>query len=219
MGWVMKLKLLSILVAILGWVPPTGAGADTLFQSIPDLTANPVVNAYCSPCYGRGGGPLFDTFILGSTSTVNSISFDILGNYGFPNVDVGIWTVTGGGLPGSQLFSQTFAPAQFVSAVSTVFGTVVVTVDPTALVLSSGTYDISFFNRGGVQTLGVPGYSGGSGMLYDQGYSFISGQSAGFNLSGSATPAAVPLHPSIASELIGLGLFGLLAWRRKRNAA
>ena len=56
MGWVMKLKLLPILVAILGWVPPTGAGADTLFQSIPDLTANPVVNAYCSPCYGRGGG-------------------------------------------------------------------------------------------------------------------------------------------------------------------
>jgi hypothetical protein len=143
------------------------------------------------------------------------VSFDILGNYGFPNVDVGIWTVTGGGLPGSQLFSQTFAPAQFVSAVSTVFGTVVVTVDPTALVLSSDTYDISFFNRGGVQTLGVPGYSGGSGMLYDQGYSFISGQSAGFNLSGSATPAAVPLHPSIVSELIGLGLFGLLAWRRK----
>ena len=44
----MKLKLLSILVAILGWVPPTGA--DMLFQSIPDLTANPVVNAYCSEC-------------------------------------------------------------------------------------------------------------------------------------------------------------------------
>jgi hypothetical protein len=36
-----KLKLLSILGAILGWVPPTGA--DTLFQSIPDLTAgNPL---------------------------------------------------------------------------------------------------------------------------------------------------------------------------------
>jgi hypothetical protein len=30
---------------------------------------------------------------------------------------------------------------------------------------------------------------------------------------------AVPLHPSIVSELTGLGLLGLVAWRRKRKAS
>jgi hypothetical protein len=30
---------------------------------------------------------------------------------------------------------------------------------------------------------------------------------------------SVPLHPSIVSQLTGLGLLGLLAWRRKRKAA
>jgi hypothetical protein len=215
----MKLKLLSILVAILGWVPPTGA--DTLFQSIPDLTAANPLSLLCAPCGGRGGGPIFSTFTLGSTSTINSISFEIENGNGLP-VDVGIWTVEPNGpagatfpIPGyepvSTLFFQTFAFAPGSSGL--------VTISPTALVLSSGTYDISFFSRT-YETLAVPVYSAGSVTLYD-GFpdgEVVSGQSAGFILSGS-TPSAVPLHPSIVSELIGLGLFGLLAWRRKRNAA
>jgi hypothetical protein len=47
------------------------------------------------------------------------------------------------------------------------------------------------------------------------------------NLNGSAAGglgttvtfdvSAVPLHPSIVAELTGLGLLGLLGWRRRRN--
>ena len=35
----------------------------------------------------------------------------------------------------------------------------------------------------------------------------------------TTTPAAVPLHPSIIAQLTGLGLLGLLVWRRKRKGA
>jgi hypothetical protein len=210
-----KLKLLSILVAILGWVPPTGA--DTLFQSIPDLTANPL-SLLCAPCGGRGGGPIFSTFTLGSTSTINSISFEIENGNGLP-VDVGIWTVEPNGLsipgyePVSTLFFQTFTFAPGSSGL--------VTISPTALVLSSGTYDISFFSRT-YETLAVPVYSAGSVTLYD-GFpdgEVVSGQSAGFILSGS-TPSAVP-GPIAGAGLPGLILAsgGLLGWwRRRRKAA
>jgi len=192
----------------------TSVCADTLFQSIPDLTVTPVTNAWCSSCSGTF--QVFDTFSLGSNSTIGSISFDVQTNYFFPaNVTVSIWTINLDGTPGSSLFSQTFAPLDFASIQNTVNNTSIVTVLPIGLSLTAGTYDISFFNP---SNLGVPGYSGGSGLLYQQGIGFHDGQSAGFLLEGSPSPVPGPA--------VGAGLPGLIAacggllgwWRRKRKA-
>jgi hypothetical protein len=159
-------RMLTIPVAVLGWVPSISAA--TLFQSIPDLTATPVVNGYCSPCgYGRGGGPLFDTFSLGAASTIDSISLDVSGVSQF-FIEASIWTVTGGGQPGSQLFLQSFSLHDHLtisSTTSTANGdTVLVTLNPSDLVLSAGTYDISFY-AGLSGFLAIPTYTGGSGLF------------------------------------------------------
>jgi hypothetical protein len=93
----------------------TPGKADVLFQSIPDLTVAPNVNAYCSSC--NGSWQVFDTFTLSSASTVQTITF-AADNYtvgGWPvSVDVSIWSLNGS-LPGSKLFDQNFTPAQFTS--------------------------------------------------------------------------------------------------------
>jgi hypothetical protein len=140
-GGSMKTRIVGVILGAAGlgvsvFVSPSHSA--TLYQSIPDLTVAPF-DTYCSPCLGRGGGPIFSTFTLGSTSTINSISVVLSGAI---DVDVSIWSVvlsgpTGttpppGYIPNSQLFFQTFTPAQ--QSTSVVPGAV--TVNPTALGLS-----------------------------------------------------------------------------------
>ena len=199
----------------------SSSNAATLFQSVPDLTANPVISSWCSPCDGRFRA--FDTFSLAAASIVGSVAFTVQTDFFFPtDVDISIWTVIGG-RPGAQLLDHTFSPDEFVSLANTSHDTSVVTVNPLAWSLAAGTYDISIFGIDG--NLGVPGYSGGSGLLFlgvgllDTGDpdSFVDGESAGFALFSDAAVAA-PLPAALPLFTIGLGALYLLGWRRKRMA-
>jgi len=197
--------------------------AATLFQSIPNLNVPASTSGICSPC--GGNNRVFDTFTLSNNSTINSIVvglFDGSNPLRIENIDVSVWSVRDG-LPAAQLFNQTITPAQFVSVLSAPAYVSDVTLNLAGLTLGAGTYDISFYSTG---DLGVAGYAGGSGLLYQQGgMGFGLGQSAGFILRGEVLsapqgtvianpiPAALPLFAS------ALGALGFVDWRRKRKSA
>jgi hypothetical protein len=124
---------------------------------------------------------------LSDNSTIDAVTVSLYG-YPFPvSVNLSIWSISGG-LPSGQLFSETFAPSAFSSVLFPNPGGIfpdpaIVTVNPTDLSLAAGTYDISFYNP---DELALKSYSGGSGLLYQQGSpnGFVAGASAGFILSG-----------------------------------
>jgi hypothetical protein len=207
----MRRHLLASTAAALAVVLAPGflprAHANVLFQSIPNLTVNPTVNAWCSPC--GGSYRVYDTFMLGSAASVSRIDFAIQTEYDFPTtVTVGIYTLSNG-LPGTQLFSQVFAPSSF-TYVNTMFDTSIVSVSPNNLALAAGSYDITFYSS---CDLAVPGYADPGGVLYQSGAGFHSGQSAGFDLVGAAR-----IPEPASTMLIGVGLLGIGMIRRRKAA-
>jgi hypothetical protein len=192
----------------------TPASSDVIFQSIPNLFAQPDVNGWCSSC--NGNYRIFDAFYLKSDTSIGSATFAVTSGYNFPSdVDVSIWTIGQLGTPDTQLFSQTFSPAQFVSVVNTQFDTSLVTINLPYWALTAGRYDISFYNPNG---LAIPGYGGGLGGLYEEGYGFHNDSSAGFILnSAQATVSAVPEPSTWAMMLIGFAGLGFMAYRRGRR--
>lgn len=201
----------AVFSAVLTTVPVSHAAP--LFQSIPNLVADTITSPWCSSC--TGSYRIFDTFSLGSSSSVGSVTVSLYDEFPyFPTTfEISVWSINAG-LPDDQLFAQTFAPADFVSVVHTGDSRAIVTVNPVGLSLLAGTYDISFH----AYNLAVWGYVGGGGLLYQQDNVFHTGTSAGFILNGDSVgtvpvPAALPLFAS------GLGLLGFAGWRRKRRAA
>ena len=174
------------------------ADAKIIFQSIPDLTLAPA-NSWCSSC--GGSYRVFDSFTLNSASTIGSVTFAVQSNYGFAApIDVSFWTNVGG-TPQTKISSQVYAPTSFISSVATGYYTKVVTVSY-AQSFAAGTYSIGFYNR---TALGVGGYSGGGGQLYQQGIGFHIGQSAAFSLGNVSDSVPEP-----ATWVLMLGGFGLV---------
>lgn len=204
-------RLFLVLALVGGMAAAPQARAAVLFQSIPDLTVQPEVNAWCSSCFGDYR--VFDLFTLGADGVVRGITFAVQTGYFFPtDVTVSIHGLEDG-LPDAALFSQVFAAADLITE-ETAFDTTLVTVAPAGgWALAAGTYYISFFNP---ENLGVPGYANPGGQLYQEGGSgFIEDQSAAFRLlSDPVTPVPAPM--SLA--LLGLGLVGLAAARRRARA-
>ena len=182
------------------------AHAMTLFQSVPDLTGPTNPSGVCSACLGSFRA--FDTFTLISNSEIEAVTVSLYG-YPFPvSVNLSIWEISGG-TPSDQLYSQTFAPSDFASVVYP--DRAIVTVNPTALSLPAGTYDISFYNPDG---LALKSYTGGLGLLYQEGYGFVTGASAGFILSGDTIAAGVPEPSTWAMLLLGFVAIAVAAYRR-----
>jgi hypothetical protein len=208
---------LACLAATLFWVSPA-ANAAVLFQSIPNVIATEQ-NSWCSTCFASGFQyRVFDTFTLGSTSQINSVTFAIdSANFpSAPSIDVSIWSVAAGGLPGSILYDAFFTPAQFASSTPGGPGASLVTVNVPSWILNSGSYDISFYNANG--GLAIPDYLGGSGKFYQQGNGSFKGTSADFVLNGSVV-SAVPEPSTWAMMILGFCGLGFMAYRRKDKLA
>jgi hypothetical protein len=192
------------------------ASASTLYQSIPDLTV---------PAYGYfvSNGVthrVFDTFTLGSNSTVQSVTFAIEKN--FSNAGVSIWSIASG-FPGTQLFSQYFTRDQFASAVGGPSdATEIVTVNLASLSLNAGTYDISFYNPTNLDPLWVALFVNAGGQavfLPDPIGQVPAGRSAGFILNGTTAVAATPLPAALPLLVSALGGLGFVGWRRRKAEA
>ncbi|WP_298668843.1 PEPxxWA-CTERM sorting domain-containing protein [uncultured Sphingomonas sp.] len=207
----MKNRLL-ITAAALTLAMPAAASAATLFQSLPDLTVAPATNAWCSSC--GGSYQVFDTFSLGSASTLNSITFAVQANYNYPTATTVSFHTLSGGLPGSTIASYTFNPSAFVSATLTGNNTALITVALPGLALGAGSYDVSFYSP---TNLGVPGYAKAGGQLYQAGAGFHADQVAAFSISGLA--GAVPEPATWALMILGFGAIGGVLRRKHRHAA
>jgi hypothetical protein len=214
------LKVLAATLALC--VQARSAQADVLYQSIPDLGADPFFSA-CSNC-PLGGAEAIDAFSLASQSTITEIIFGAsdfaAAHTPFPtNVTVKIFAAPGFVIgSNTPLYEHVFT--QFVSDVAAGFddtnianprvGAVhLVTVAPTNLQLDGGKYAISFFNNDG---LSVPIYIPTNGGQYD---SVAPGAEAGVDLDkGSFSLAfAVKGTPGkpVPAPLIGSGLLAWLA--------
>src|SRR5207244_2529389 len=80
----------------------------------------------------------------------------------------------------------------------------------------SGTLTLLDFGDGLVTWVTVQSLTPFTSLTFNEPSGNIEDQYFGHEVT--SPPAAVPLHPSAISELIGLGLLGLLMWRRKRTA-
>ena len=220
----MKNAVLASAALVLGILATSGANASVVYQSIPDLTATPTVNGFCSHC-NSDGQFIGQTFSLASNASITSLQFDVTGYFHFPtDVTVSFFS-DAGGILGAQLFSQTFTPAQFASDTHTANNTDIVGLNLSGpLNLLAGSYDVFFSNP---MDLAIPVYSG-SGAIYFEPPSTLApgtkyGQLHDFNGNTSSVgvtlfSGAVPEPATWAMMLMGFGLMGFGLRNRSKAA-
>jgi hypothetical protein len=199
------------------------AAAGVIYQSIPDLTVAPTVNSFCSQC-GGDMASVGEAFSIATTATAQSLLFDVDNQYVWPtSVTIGFYQDNGGSV-GANLYNQTFS--SFASDVPTAFGTDVVGVNLAGgVTLTPGNYLVFMTNT---NSLGIPGYIGGSGtgvdtypvssypLLTGDAYHSLSNLDAGVLISDS--PISTVPEPAVWAMML-LGLGGVGATLRKRRIA
>ena len=205
------IKTAAAAAAFIAMTLPQAASAATVFQSVADLTdTSQHTAAWCSGCGGTYR--VFDQFTLSSSETITGFSVALysLVPYWGNGMNFSIWSANGS-LPDTQLFSQNLADADFTTQTLNSVSLLATTDDVVGLTLGAGTYYVSFYS----DNLGVYGYNGGGGNLYQQGNMHHVGTSAGFTLVNDAVSNNVPEPATLA--LFCIALLGAVGASRRRG--
>ena len=194
------------------------ASASVVYQSVPDLSAAPTTNAWCSDCYGGGTFEPLDPFSLSSAVTITGLNLMALDSFGYTAATPFTFEVYDS-THTNILFSQLISPT-FVS--SNGFGDALITGSVSGLTLAAGNYWAGFI----APVFAVPGYAGGNNGLVDTtphtggylgGDAFALGGNTGYQLLGDS--AGVPEPAAWALMIGGFGMAGAMIRRRKAAIA
>ncbi len=222
----MKRSIGLIVAMMIGMM--SQASSAVLYATIPNLNSSLNGGGWCSPCSAASGlvpgaqnEQVFSQFTLASDSSISSVRFIFDNRSDFSSgIALGIFQVGAAGVPGGQLFSETFLPAQ-VSSIASSAGqnSSIGTVDPQSLTLAAGTYYLSLF---GDPTLLLANEGGAFDFYFENdpflGSGLLSNQQNVIELDGSLA-SAVPEPSTWAMMILGFFGVGFMAYRRRAHSA
>jgi PEP-CTERM motif len=197
------------------------ANASVLYQSIPDLTAAPSVNAWCDQC--GDGQNIGQHFTIDAASVATSVNLVVDSAYVWPTtVTLDIFADGGSNTLGANLFHQVFG--SYASDTPTGNGTDVVGFNLGSLNLAVGAYDLwlvganfgmpGFVNSGG-QIAQFPGV--GVGPQTGDSYEFVSQSFNGTPYDGGVQVLGNGVPEPATWGLMILGFGGIGATLRRRR--
>jgi len=196
------------------------ANAAVLYSSGPSAS-----NPYNESAYNISDFVVTDRFTLGAPSTIAGIDFSVwIQNETLQSVDWAITTSPFGGMVEGSGTATSFTTE--VIPPPSGLGSYIVTIETFSLLaplnLAAGNYWLQFSN--GMASNGQPVFwdvadtSGNAQQRTPEGTFVNDNFSETFEILGPGFVAPIPLPATLPLFATGLGVLGLLGWRRKRRA-
>jgi len=197
------MKLGPLIIAISLACPVGVTKADVLYTSSAFAYANnPNLNSWCSSC--NGTYHVYDLFTLSTNSTVTGTNFAVQSSYGPPDrvIDITIWDSSLTNLLYAETVSS-YGRVELGNDVAMISSTI------SGINLDAGSYYMGWYDP---VAMGIPGYIGdGSGSMFQS----DGGSGSGDYVAAFQVIGVVPEPETYAMLLVGLGLIGFVARRRK----